>query len=93
LLPNKDFAAVCAEQHDEIRQHACQLGDQPRPACHDLSAAGRLVNSALSLLGARELEVLDRVRHVDLLAIDSRIDERLVEQLARGADERGARAV
>jgi len=41
-----------------------------------------------SLAALRVLEVLDRVRHVDLAARDVREREGLVEQTACGTDER-----
>src|SRR5690606_47525 len=40
------------------------------------------------LAAALELEVLDRVGHVQPLAVDAELRERAVEQAARGADER-----
>jgi hypothetical protein len=54
----------------------------------DLGAARPLVHAPLAAQPV--LEVLDRVSHVDPSALDPRGDERLIEQLAGGADERPA---
>src|SRR5262249_51708792 len=52
----------------------------------ELGGPWRLVNAALAAL--LELEVLDRVGDVKLLARQTGLGERLVEDLARGPDER-----
>ena len=57
----------------------------------DLGAVGALVDPALA--SRLPLEVLHGVRHVDLLAVEPGVGDRLVEDPARGSDERLASLV
>src|SRR5207244_6109867 len=68
--------------------HEGYLGVEPRMARPDLLRVRLLVDAALSL--RRVLEMLDRIRDVDELAIDPRFFKRAVEQPPRRPDERPA---
>ena len=76
---------TAAEEAEHLRMHDGELGLPPLPARSHLGGIRLLVDAHLA--ASFELEVLHRVRHVDLRAIDARVLERLVEHLARGADE------
>ena len=64
---------------------------QPTPAYLDLASVGTLVQP--SLAARLELEMLDRIGHVNALAVHARLDQRLVQQKTRRPDERAAFAV
>src|SRR6266496_6851957 len=65
-----------------------QLRFEPWPAGFDLRSARLLVNP--SFAAGLPLEVLHCIRDVDLIAWDTRIVERLIEQCPGRADERFA---
>ena len=77
-----------AEQPEHLRPHDRELGLPPLLARRDLGAFGFLWMRTLPR--RLELEVLHRVGEVHARAIDARGLERVVEHLARGADERVA---
>jgi len=80
-----------AEAHEHLRLQQRELGLEPRPAGGDLRSVRFLVDAALPT--RLPLEVLDDVRDVGQPAVDPGLFERVVEQSARGADERPARQV
>ena len=80
-----------AEQHQRLGPHDLQLLLEPRLAGVDLEALRGLVDAAAPAL--LELEVLDHVGQVGVLALDAGRLEPAVELPARGAHERLARAV
>jgi hypothetical protein len=77
-----------AEADHERGSDQLDLPPQPRPARVDLALPGLVVDAALALALALPLEVLHRVRDVERPAVEPRPRERLVEQAARGTDER-----
>src|SRR5439155_6061246 len=70
-----------AEADDDLRAQDRELGVEPEPAGRHLTAVRLLVEAPLP--GRTPLEMLHRVRHVDGLAIDPRLRERLVENATR----------
>src|SRR5256712_11964092 len=80
-----------AEADDDLRAQDRELGVEPEPAGRDLAAVRLLVEAPLP--GRTPLEVLHGVRHVDGVAIDPRLRERLVEDATGGSDEGAARAI
>ena len=76
---------------DDGRADGVELGPEPRTAGFDLFRSGLLVEATLAAL--LELEVLDRIREVDLGARKPGPLQGLVEDPARGADEDGALTV
>src|SRR5439155_1461925 len=80
-----------AEADDDLRAQDRELGVEPEPAGRDLTAVRLLVEAPLP--GRTPLEVLHGVRHVDGLAIDTRLRERLVKDTTRGSDEGAACAI
>src|SRR5213594_3318140 len=88
-LVAEDRASGGGTQADEhLRLEQGQLGFEPRAARVELARSRRLVDPALATL--LELEVLDRVGDVELLARQTRFGECPNEHLARRPDERGA---
>src|SRR5437867_3103574 len=88
-LVAEDRASGGGTQADEhLRLEQGQLGFEPRAARVELARSRRLVDPALATL--LELEVLDRVGDVELLARQTRFGECPIEHLARRPDERGA---
>jgi hypothetical protein len=77
-----------AEADDGAWLDGADLREEPRHAGADFDCIRFLVNPPLA--ARLPLEVLDHVRDVDVGAIDARLDERLVEQRAGGANERPA---
>src|SRR5439155_10265617 len=75
-----------AEAHEHLGLDRRDLRLHPRAAGRELAEARRLVYAALAALD--ELEVLDRVRHVEALAAEAHLGQRPVEHLARRTDER-----
>ena len=75
-----------AEAAQDLRLHDRQLLGPPLPARRDLLGVRLLVQADLPL--RLPLEVLHRVRHVHVAAVDLGLDEGPVEELARRADER-----
>src|SRR5256886_2673102 len=75
-----------AEAHEHLGLDRRDLRLHPRAAGRELAEARRLVDAALAALD--ELEVLDRVRHVEALAAEAHLGQRPVEHLARRTDER-----
>src|SRR5215813_12218531 len=65
-----------AEAHEHVRFDQSQLRFEPRAAGVELRGPRRLVDAALAAL--LELEVLDRVGDVELLARQTRFGERLL---------------
>src|SRR5205807_1798460 len=80
-----------AEADEYLRLDQAQLGFEPRTTGLELVRPWRLVDPALAAL--LELEVLDGVGDVDLLALEPRVGQGLVEHLAGRTDERRALAI
>src|SRR5947199_2336107 len=74
-----------AEADENLRLDQGQLGVEPRTTSLELVRPWRLMDSALAAL--LELEVLDRVGDVELLALETRFGQRLVKHLAGRTDE------
>lgn len=79
-----------AEADDDLRFDKRDLVLEPREARAHFAGARRLVQSSRTARVARPFEVLDGIRHVDVVAVDTGCVQRAVEQLARRADERMA---
>src|SRR5207245_1377167 len=77
-----------AEADEYLRLDQGQLGFEPRTSGLELVRPWCLMDSALATL--LELEVLDRVGDVELLALEPRFGQRLVKHLAGRTDERRA---
>src|SRR5207244_7685308 len=75
-----------AEGHEDSWGDETELPVEPGPAGGDLGGVRLVVDAPLA--ARLPLEVLDRVRHVHLLAVDAGRFERLVEHAAGGTDER-----
>jgi hypothetical protein len=73
--------------HD-VRPDHFQFRFEPRPACHDLHAAGLLVNPALTAL--LESKMLHGIGDVGFRATDTRVFERPIQDLSGRPDERPA---
>ena len=84
--PHQRLCRGGAEQHERLRLDHAQLLLQPRAAGVDLEALRGLVDAAAAAL--LELEVLDGVRHVGLVARDAGRLEPLVELPAGRPHER-----
>ena len=82
-----------AEADDHTRLDDRDLVLQPWETGADLGGIGRLVNPPRGARIFGPLEVLDGVRDVHVVTRDSCLVEGTIEQLARRADERPARAV
>src|SRR5437870_3311903 len=80
-----------AEADEHLRFHHCELRLEPGAAGGDLARVRLLVQSPLPARGP--LEVLHDVGDVDELAIDARLLQGAVEQLASRADEGAAELV
>ena len=80
-----------AQADDHARVDGLELGSEPGTARLDLFCSGLLVEAAFAAL--LELEMLHRVRDVNVGARQAGALERLVQNAARGPDEDGARAV
>jgi hypothetical protein len=76
----------CAQRDDAGRPDDFDLGIEPRTARSNLRQVRFLVDAPFSALG--ELEVLHRVRYVDLIAVDPGTFQSLIQDASRGADER-----
>src|SRR2546428_8079897 len=77
-----------AEADEHLGLASRDLGINPGAAGRELAKTRRLVDAALAALD--ELEVLDRVRDIEPLAVQAHLDQRAVEHLARRANERRA---
>lgn len=78
------------EAHDDIGLDQRELVLEPWEAGADLAGIWCLVQSTLGARVARPLEVLHRIRDIDIVAVDARGIERVIEQTASGADEGSA---
>ncbi len=74
-----------AEADDNFRLHVFDFGFKPGAARRDVCAARRFMNAALASLF--KIEVLHGVCYVHFTAIDARVDQSLIEQLAGRAYE------
>src|SRR6185295_17413621 len=81
----------CTERDDEGRAEQRELAFEPLMAGADLQLARLLVDATFA--ARLELEVLDRIRHVRRLAVDRRVGQRAVQELAGWPYERLARPV
>src|SRR5690348_2483553 len=88
LLAEERLRRRRAEADEHRRLHDRELRLEPGAAGHLLGPARLRVDAPLP--ARLPLEVLDRVRDVDLPAVDPREIERLVEQAPRRPDERAA---
>jgi hypothetical protein len=77
-----------SESDDELRPYRLDFAGEPPFANLDLAGVRALVQPALA--ARLKFEMLDRVGHVDSPPIDAGILERLIQELARRADERTA---
>src|SRR3954454_12232920 len=91
VAPHERLRRHRTETDEHARLDHGELGLQPRAAGVDVLRARALMDAALAAL--LEVEVLDRVGDVDERAVDPGLDERLVEDPARRADERMTLAV
>src|SRR5947209_8093449 len=98
LADAKIFAEQClrgarskADQH--VRLYHAEFGVQPRTAGFDFGVVGLLMYASLSTLGGRPFEMLYHVGDVDIRSGNTRLNEGLIEQFARRADERMARFI
>src|ERR1700751_3125945 len=82
------FPRYRPQQHHQPGPDRPELLVQPEPACPDLARVRTLVDPALAPLGP--LEVLNRVGHVHVVAVDAGLVQRPVQDPARGPDERMA---
>lgn len=74
-----------AKADEEPRPDDSQLRLKPRATGRDLARVRLFMNSAFAT--RLPFEVLHGIRHIDFAAIDSRVFESAVEDLASGADE------
>ena len=88
VATEEDLSRGRPEANDDFGPHDRDLGLEPAAACMDLECVWLRVKAAFAAW--LPLEVLHRVREVDLLARDLCLVERLVEEHARWADERTA---
>ena len=88
--PKSACAAVAPSATTSSGRTDGELGLEPRATGGELARVRLCVQAALAARGGLPLEVLDRVGEVDLVAVEAGGGERLVEQAARGADERVA---
>ena len=77
-----------AKADDHLGTNPRNLGFEPRTARRDLPRVGLFMNPKLAAL--RRIEMFYDIGDVHLGAIDTSLLERVVEQLARRADERMA---
>ena len=84
--PKERLRSGCAQADHDLRLDDLNFCIQPGPAGGDLQRIRLLVNSTLA--ARLPFEVLHRVGDVGLLAIDTRLDQRLIEQRAGRTDER-----
>ena len=75
-----------AEGDNQVRGKNGQLGLEPGPAGGNFAGIRLLVQAALAFRRL-EFEVLDRIGHIDVPAVDAGFLQRSVEQTAGGADE------
>jgi len=74
-----------AEANDDLRLDQVQLILEPRKTSAHFADVRRLVQSALRPRVARPLKVLHRVGDVDIVAVDARGVERMIEQTTGGS--------
>src|SRR5687767_399675 len=87
LLSQKCLSRRGAECDDDARFHLADLLHQPGRAGAYLPGTWLFMQTPASL-DHHELEMLDRVGHVNSPAVDARVFECSIQQLAGGADER-----
>src|SRR2546423_33495 len=80
-----------AKTNQQSRPNDSKLGLEPRPAGRDLARVRLLVDPAFA--ARLPLEVLHRVRDVNLAAIDPGFFEGAIQNLARWPDERFPREI
>ena len=88
LAAQQGLRSGCPESDDHLWVDDHQFGLQPRAARCDLIRGRSLVDAPLP--SRLELEVLDHVGDVDVVAIDPRFIQGLVEDRTRRTDERPA---
>lgn len=91
IFSNQRLRRGCAETDQDFRFKNGQLRFKPGPARGDLPSVRLFVNAAFAFWFP--FEVLHRVGDVHFLAINSRFDERFVQQLSRWTDKRFAREI
>ena len=74
-----------AEANDDLRLDQVQLILEPRKTRAHLSSVRRLVQAAFGPRVARPLEVLYRIGDIDIVALDPRGVERMIEQTTGGS--------
>src|SRR5690242_14123921 len=82
-----------AEADDDLGLNELHLLLEPRVTGADLRVVRLLVDASRALLAALPFEVLHGVRHVDIVAVNPSLLERLIEQLSRRTDKRMAGAI
>src|SRR5687768_10074853 len=92
-LAEKGLGSGCAKADDDRGFDEGDLEIEPWMTGGDLHRVRLLVNAPLAPFGPLPLEVLDRVRDVDRVAVDAGFDQGVVEELARWADEWAAGSV
>jgi hypothetical protein len=75
-------------QNYDVRPDHFQFRFEPRPACHNLNAAGLLVNPPFAAL--LESKMLHSIGDVGLSAIDACVFQRAIQDFSGRADERPA---
>src|SRR5688572_24282041 len=86
ITPKQSLRSGRAKADEHLGLDNFQLRFQPWPARRDLARVRFLVNAPLPF--RFPFEVLHRVRDIDLVAVDARFLQRLVEQLSRRSHER-----
>ncbi len=82
----KAVAGVAPKSHEDACLQLCPLGFEPGPTRADLARIRSLCTIVLP--GAFELEVLDDIGDIDLLAIESGGSERAIEHFTSWSNER-----
>src|SRR5687767_4540474 len=90
FAPEERLRRRRSQRDDQSWADPRHLRLQPGAAGLHLAAIGLLMDPSLPRWSAPPLEMLDDVRHVHLLAIDPRLDQGSVEQLACRTHERRA---
>src|ERR1700730_13240982 len=88
ILAEKRLGGGGAEADNHFGMNSSDLGIKPRAARGDFGGIGFFVDAAFS--PGLPFEMFHGIGDVNFFAVDSGFDERVVEKLAGGADERFA---
>ena len=91
--PSMACAAVAPSSPIASGPRRLELGFDPGPAGRDLAAARPFMEAPLAAGCRAPFEMLDDVGHEHTLSIQAGIDERAIQELPGGTDERAARGV